>query len=69
MPEYHGPDPVVAITDVTEAARDLVVVPNRHIDLVPNIGVIGGTHSVLIVETGMGPRSAEKVLEFAGDYK
>jgi len=45
-----------------------VVVPNRHIDLVPNIGVIGGTHSVLIVETGMGPSNAAKVLEFAADY-
>lgn len=56
------------ITGVTEIARDLVVVPNRHIDLVPNIGVIGGTHSVLIVETGMGPSNAAKVLEFAADY-
>jgi hypothetical protein len=41
MPKYHGPDPVVEITGVTEIALDLVVVPNRHIDLVPNIGVIG----------------------------
>lgn len=68
MPKYHGPDAVVEITGVTEIARDLVVVPNRHIDLVPNIGVIGGTHSVLIVETGMGPSNAAKVLEFAADY-
>jgi glyoxylase-like metal-dependent hydrolase (beta-lactamase superfamily II) len=68
MPEYNGPDPVVDVTDATEVARDLVVVPNRRIDLVPNIGVIGGTHSVLIVETGMGPRNAEKVLKFAADY-
>ena len=68
MPEYNGPDPVVEITGVTEVARDLVVVPNRHIDLVPNIGVIGGTRSVLIVETGLGPSSAEKVLKFAADY-
>ncbi|HEY7814274.1 MAG TPA: MBL fold metallo-hydrolase [Nakamurella sp.] len=68
MPEYHGPDPVVEITGVTEVARDLVVVPNRHIDLVPNIGVIGGTRSVLIVDTGLGPRSAEKVLTFAADH-
>lgn len=68
MPEYHGPDPVVEITGVTEVARDLVVVPNRHIDLVPNIGVIGGTRSVLIVDTGLGPGSAEKVLTFAADY-
>jgi hypothetical protein len=68
MPEYNGPDPVVEITGVTEVARDLVVVPNRHIDLVPNIRVIGGTRSVLIVETGLGPGSAEKVLKFAADY-
>ena len=46
MPEYNGPDPVVEITGVTEVARDVVVVPNRHIDLVPNIGVIGGSGGV-----------------------
>jgi glyoxylase-like metal-dependent hydrolase (beta-lactamase superfamily II) len=68
MPEYHGPDPVVEITGVTEVARDLVVVPNRRIDLVPNIGVIGGTRSVLVVDTGLGPRSAGKVLSFAAEY-
>src|SRR5215469_14122145 len=68
MPEYDHPDPVVQITGVTEIARDLVVVPNRHVQLVPNVGVIGGTDSVLVVETGMGPRNAEKVMKFAADY-
>ena len=63
MPE---PEPgVVEITGELQIAPDLVVVPNRHLDLVPNIGVIGGTHSVLVVETGMGPRNAGKVLKFA----
>jgi glyoxylase-like metal-dependent hydrolase (beta-lactamase superfamily II) len=62
------PDPVVRTTDVREPARDLVVIPNRGVPLVPNIGVIGGTHSVLVVETGMGPSNAETVLEFATDY-
>lgn len=66
--QYHGPDPVVEITGVTEVAQDLLVVPNRRIDLVPNIGVIGGTRSVLVVDTGLGPRSAEKVLKFAADH-
>ena len=56
------------ITGEQEIARDLVVVPNRHMDLVPNIGVIGGTNSVLVVETGLGPRNAEKVIKFAADY-
>jgi glyoxylase-like metal-dependent hydrolase (beta-lactamase superfamily II) len=68
MAEYPYPDPIVQVTDVQDVARDLVVIPNRRVQLVPNIGIIGGTHSVLVVETGMGPRNAEKVLAFAADY-
>jgi len=59
---------VVEISQAQELARDLVVIPNRRVDLVPNIGVIGGNHSVLVVETGLGPRNAEKVLGFASEY-
>ncbi|MFE2744474.1 MBL fold metallo-hydrolase [Streptomyces scopuliridis] len=68
MAEYTMPDPVVHVTDVRELARDLVVIPNRRVQLVPNIGIIGGRHSVLVVETGMGPGNAQKVLEFAAGY-
>ncbi|WP_433192320.1 MBL fold metallo-hydrolase [Nocardia sp. CA-107356] len=58
-------EPVVELTDVTEIAHDIVVIPNRRVPLVPNIGVIGGRDAVLVVETGMGPRNAETVLKFA----
>ena len=68
MAEYPYPDPVVQISDVRELARDLVVIPNQRVQLVPNIGIIAGTHSVLVIETGMGPRNAKKVLKFAADY-
>lgn len=61
-------EPIVEISQVRELARDLVVIPNRGAELVPNIGVIGGDHSVLVVETGMGPRNGEKVLAFATEY-
>ena len=61
-------DPVVHVEGVQELARDLVVIPDRRVPLVPNIGVIGGRSAVLVVETGMGPRNAEKVLEFAADH-
>jgi hypothetical protein len=38
MPGDHQPQPgAVQITGVKEVAPDLVVVPNRHADLVPNI--------------------------------
>ena len=65
---YPYPDPVVEVTGARELARDLVVIPDRRVPLVPNIGIIGGTHSVLVVETGMGPGNAGKVLKFAADY-
>ncbi|MFD8917779.1 MBL fold metallo-hydrolase [Streptomyces sp. NPDC059569] len=68
MAEHIIPDPAVHLTDVRELADDLVVIPNRRVQLVPNIGVIGGRDAVLVVETGMGPGNAEKVLEFAADY-
>lgn len=68
MTEHTLPDPVVRTEGARELARDLVVIPNRGVQLVPNIGVIGGTHSVLVVETGMGPGNAGTVLKFAADY-
>ena len=68
MADDQLPDPVVQTTGAHELARDLVVIPNRRVDLVPNIGVIGGDHSVLVVETGLGPGNAEKVLAFASEY-
>ncbi|MFX0576274.1 MBL fold metallo-hydrolase [Nocardia nepalensis] len=58
-------EPVVDLTDATEIARDIAVIPNRRVPLVPNVGVIGGRDAVLVVETGMGPRNAETVLKFA----
>ncbi len=61
-------EPIVDIGQAQELARDVVVIPNRGVDLVPNVGVIGGDHSVLVVETGLGPRNAEKVLAFATEH-
>ena len=68
MAEQTMPDPVVQLTGVAELARDMVVISNQRVPLVPNIGVIGGRHSVLVVDTGMGPRNAETVLNFALEY-
>lgn len=68
MTDYPYADPLVDLGDVHELARDVVVIPNRNVDLVPNIGLIGGTHSVLVVDTGLGPRNAERVLRFATSY-
>lgn len=66
MTEYAAP--VVDVSRAEEIARDVVVIPNRRVSLVPNIGIIGGEHSVLVVDTGLGPRNAELVRKLATEY-
>jgi glyoxylase-like metal-dependent hydrolase (beta-lactamase superfamily II) len=61
-------DPEVQVSGAQELARDLVVIPDRRLPLVPNIGVIGGTHSVLVVDTGLGVENAGRVLDFATEF-
>jgi glyoxylase-like metal-dependent hydrolase (beta-lactamase superfamily II) len=68
MAEPVLPDPVVQVAGIQEIAHDLVVIPNRNVQLVPNVGVIGGQDAVLVVDTGMGPSNAEVVLKFAEEY-
>jgi hypothetical protein len=33
MADYPYPDPIVQVTDAQELARDLVVIPNRHVQI------------------------------------
>lgn len=61
------PDPAVRVAGAQEIARDLLVIPNQGVGLVPNIGIIGGTEAVLVVETGLGDANAEQVLAFASE--
>jgi len=58
-------DPAVRVSGAREIASDLLVIPNDHVDLVPNIGVVGGTEAVLVVDTGIGTANATQVLAFA----
>ncbi|MFD5436284.1 MBL fold metallo-hydrolase [Kitasatospora sp. NPDC127067] len=60
-------DPAVHVAGVQEIAPELLVVPDRGIPLVPNIGIIGGTEAVLVVDTGMGTANAEQVLSLASE--
>ena len=42
--------------------QDVYVIPDRRVNLVPNVGIIVGERGVLVVDTGMGPANAERVL-------
>lgn len=65
MTDVPLPDPAVRVADAEELAPDLLVIPNKRVDLVPNIGIIGGTDAVLVVDTGIGTANAEQVLALA----
>jgi glyoxylase-like metal-dependent hydrolase (beta-lactamase superfamily II) len=60
-------DPAVQVAGAREIAPDLLVIPDHRVPLVPNIGIIGGTQAVLVVETGIGTANAEEVLAFASE--
>ncbi|MDT0465798.1 MBL fold metallo-hydrolase [Streptomyces gibsoniae] len=67
MTDEQIPDPAVQIAGAQEIAPDLLVIPNQRVQLVPNIGIIGGTQAVLVVETGIGVSNAEQVLALASE--
>lgn len=61
------PDPAVHVSGAAEVAADVLVIPNEHVSLVPNIGIIGGTEAILVVDTGLGLANATDVLAFADE--
>ncbi len=59
------PDPIVDARFPSEIARDVWLIPDRRINLIPNIGIIVGKKKALIVDCGLGPESGRQVLEAA----
>lgn len=68
-----SPPPLVDPTGLVEIAADVWVIDDRRIPLVPNIGIVAGTDSVLVIDTGMGPANGIAVLaaakKIAGDRR
>jgi glyoxylase-like metal-dependent hydrolase (beta-lactamase superfamily II) len=59
------PSPIVDANAIKEVASGVFVICDRRIPLVPNIGIIVGNESVLVVDTGMGPANGKTVLNAA----
>lgn len=59
------PPPDVTPEGIKEIAAGVLVIPDRRVPLVPNIGIVLGDAAALIVDTGMGPANGRKVLEAA----
>lgn len=65
LPAAKPAPPVVDARFPHEIAPGVFILPDRRIPLVPNIGVVVGRESALVVDCGLGPDSAEGVLDLA----
>jgi hypothetical protein len=64
-PDASGaPAPVVSGEPV-QVSDGVYVIPDRRVELVPNVGVVVGERAALVVDTGMGPRNGAHVLRQA----
>ena len=58
--------PLIAPSSIVEIADGVSVIPDsNHVAMVPNVGIIVGARSTLVVDTGFGPANARVVLEEA----
>jgi glyoxylase-like metal-dependent hydrolase (beta-lactamase superfamily II) len=55
--------PLVRSGVTREVAKNVYVIPDQRVNVIPNIAIIVGRDGVLVVDTGMGPRNAETVLD------
>ena len=64
MSQFNRP-PLVQPALAREIAPGVIVLPDQHIDLVPNIGIVIGANAVLVVDCGMGRANGQRVLQKA----
>lgn len=59
--ESQAPPPVIT-GDPVEIEEGIFVIPDGRVPLVPNVGIVLGERAALVVDTGMGTGSAQRVL-------
>jgi len=65
MTEVQSPPVPLVRNGPVEIATGVWVIPDGGVPLVPNIGLVDGKRSTLVVDTGMGIRSGQAVLDQA----
>lgn len=59
------PDPLVREGTTKQIAEHVWIIPDNNVPMVPNVGIIVGGRSALVIDTGMGRRNGEVVLREA----
>src|SRR5437660_6602744 len=65
--------PIVPLGLTHEVAPGVHVMPDQRVEFVPNVGILVGDRSTLVIDTAMGPRNGERILgeaqRLGGDRK
>jgi glyoxylase-like metal-dependent hydrolase (beta-lactamase superfamily II) len=56
------PVPLVKEGKTIKISRHVYVIPDEHVPMVPNVGIIVGAKATLVIDPGMGVRSGEVVM-------
>ena len=64
-PQGTRPDPLVRAGTTQKISDHVYIIPDNSVPLVPNVGIIVGTRSVMVIDTGMGVRNGQTVLSEA----
>ncbi len=61
----QAPDPMVRTEGLKQVSPHVHVIPDNSVPMVPNVGFVVGERSILVIDTGMGPRNGAAVAEVA----
>src|SRR5262245_54925436 len=56
------PDPLVRENVTVKLGPHSYAIPNGHVGLVPNVGIVVGSRATLVIDPGLGRRNGETVL-------
>lgn len=57
--------PLVALGVTEEVAKQVYVIPDERVEFVPNAGIVVGERATLVIDTALGPRNGQRILEEA----
>src|SRR5262249_46420517 len=65
LPDVSTAPPPVVRGEPVEVSDGVWVIPDNRVPLVPNVGIVVGDRSALVIDSGLGPRNGAYVLEQA----
>jgi glyoxylase-like metal-dependent hydrolase (beta-lactamase superfamily II) len=65
LPDISASTPPIVQGEPVELIGGVFVIPDRRVQVVPNVGIVVGRDAALVIDSGLGPRNGDYVLEHA----